>query len=214
MRNERTSDRMNRGAENEAGSAIWWMTGSTRGSTASTGQSTPTRRSSRRRSSASSRAAGSFSATKARWRGRATTGRPQIGRQPVYVMRQTDGSLGCLHQRLLPSGRGADPSQAVGTPTCSDLPFPRLGVRPRRPLHQASRTRRLGYAGDRTVARERFNLQPDRRPRLLQGVRVRKPEKRRAHAPGPSGGGGTLDRPAGRSGDGTAWRWCPGAPPT
>ena len=102
-----------------------------------------------------------------------------------------------LHQCLFPSGRCADPAQA-GKRECAHLPFPRLGVRPWRTLHQHQE--RGGGLPRRGSVGWTLRPPPDRRPGLLQGVRVREPEKRCARAPGPSGGRGALDRPPGRPG--------------
>ena len=81
----------------------------------------------------------------------------EIGRQPVFVMRQQDGSLRLLRQCLLPSGRPADPAQARETRMCDHLPFPRLGVRPRRTLHQ-DQERGGGRTPTTERSREGFNL--------------------------------------------------------
>ena len=119
-------------------------------------------------------------------------------RPPAGLRDAPDGwGAGLLPQRLFPSGRAGDPAQA-GKRQRAHLPFPRLGVRPRRTLHpdqeRGGRLRRDGTLG-RTL-----RPPPDRRPGLVQGVRVREPEKRRAPAPGLPGGGGALDRPPGGSG--------------
>ena len=86
----------------------------------------------------------------------------EIGRQPVFVMRQKDGSLGCFINACSHRGALLTPLKQ-GTGECAHLPFPRLGVRPRRTLHQ-HQERGGGLPG--TLARR---LQPpsDRRPRLL-----------------------------------------------
>ena len=96
-------------------SATWSMTGSTRGSSGSTGRSIPTRPSFEAEIERIFEGGWVFLCHESQVEKPGDYFATEIGRQPVFVMRQQDGSLRLLHQCLLPSGRLADPAQARET---------------------------------------------------------------------------------------------------